>query len=88
MADQLHVRPDVASRMFRQIMGNGYGKYMKEQKLKRAIELMAEGMTVKDVTKRLGYSSSQYFIKIFKETYGVTPYQYNKKNGRKKEENI
>lgn len=88
LADQLHVRPDVASRMFRQIMGNGYGKYMKEQKLKRAIELMAEGMTVKDVTKRLGYSSSQYFIKIFKETYGVTPYQYNKKNGRKKEENI
>ncbi len=40
---------------------------------------------MKDIAYRLGYSSPQYFIKIFKETYGITPYQYKKRQDKKKE---
>lgn len=87
LAGQLHIRPDAASRMFRQIMGTGYTDYIKTRKLNRALELMAEGKSVKEVAERLGYSSSQYFIKVFKDSYGVTPYQY-KKNQEKSEKDF
>lgn len=79
LADQLHVRSDVASRMFRQMMGKNYTDYIKEKKLNHAIELMKENYTMNEIAEKLCYSSAQYFIKIFKENYGTTPYQYKKK---------
>ena len=78
LADRLQIRPDNASRLFRQVMGTGYTEYIKTRKLKRAEELMAQGCSVKDTAEKLGYSSAQYFIKVFKENYGMTPHQYKK----------
>lgn len=78
LADELHMRPDAVSRMFKQMMGKGYAEYIKEQKLDRAVRLMDEGYSVKDIAEQLGYSSSQYFIKVFKEAYGITPHQFRK----------
>lgn len=87
LADQLNIRPDAASRMFRQIMGTGYSDYMKTRKLNKAIELMLAGASVKEVAERLGYSSAQYFIKVFKENYGITPHQYKKNQERERDLN-
>lgn len=80
LADSLLLRPDVLSRTFKQLMGTSYSSYTKDKKLTRAKVLIAEGHSMKDISQQLGYNSTQYFIKIFKETYGITPYQY-KKNG-------
>lgn len=85
MADQLKMRQDVASRLFRQTMGQGYTDYIKERKLNRGIELLEEGGSIKDIAEILGYSTSQYFIRVFKERYGMTPYQYKKKCEKKEE---
>ena len=73
------MRPDAVSRMFKQMMGKGYAEYIKQQKLDRAVRLMGEGYSVKEIAEQLGYSSSQYFIKVFKEAYGITPHQFKKK---------
>lgn len=86
LADQLHMRQDAASRMFRQVMGKNYTDYIKARKLERAIELMKEDYTMKDIAEKLGYSSAQYFIKVFKDNYGITPYQYKKNCEKEKEE--
>ena len=80
LADCLGLRSDVMSRTFKQLMGKSYIDYIKEKKLIRAKELIAEGHSMKEIAQRLGYNSTQYFIKIFKETNGITPYQY-RKNG-------
>lgn len=82
LADYLHLRLDAASRLFRQTMGKGYTEYTKERKLNKAIELLERGDSVKEIAERLGYSSSQYFIKVFKESYGITPHQYRKQRVR------
>ena len=74
------MRPDALSRIFKQVMGEGYTEYVKKQKLNRAIALMKDDYSIKEIAEKLGYSSSQYFIKIFKEVYGITPYQYKKNN--------
>ena len=80
LCDQLSMRPDALSRIFKQVMGEGYTEYVKKQKLNRAIALMKDDYSIKEIAEKLGYSSSQYFIKIFKEVYGITPYQYKKNN--------
>lgn len=85
LCDRLDMRPDALSRIFKQVMGEGYADYVKKRKLERAIELMDEDYSIKDIAEKLGYSSSQYFIKVFKEVYGSTPHQY-KKNRRAEEE--
>lgn len=79
LSDRFQVRPDVLSRTFRQLMGKSYTEYVKEKKLSRAVDLIREDYSIKDIASRLGYGSPQYFIKVFKEIYGVTPYQYKKK---------
>lgn len=78
LCDKLAMRPDVLSRIFKQVMGEGYAEYVKKLKMNRAIALMEEDYSIKDIAEKLGYSSSQYFIKIFKEVYGITPHQYKK----------
>ncbi|WP_349944611.1 AraC family transcriptional regulator [Lacrimispora sp. BS-2] len=83
LADELHMRLDAVSRMFKQMMGKGYAEYIKEQKLNRAIRLLDEGYSVKEIAEQLGYSSSQYFIKVFKEAYGITPLQFKKNRQNK-----
>ena len=39
---------------------------------------MDRGLNINAVAEQLGYSSAQYFIKVFKEEYGITPYQFKK----------
>ena len=78
LSDQFSMRPDALSRLFKQMMGKSYTEYIKEKKMERALELLKEDESVKDIAQRLGYNSPQYFIKIFKEIYGLTPYQYKK----------
>lgn len=78
LCDRLSMRSDVLSRTFKQVMGEGYTEYVKKRKLSRAIELMDGDCSMKEIAQRLGYNSPQYFIRIFKEVYGTTPYQYKK----------
>lgn len=80
LADCFSMRPDALSRIFKKMMGKNYTEYIKEKKINRAMELLKADYSVKDIAAKLGYSSPQYFIKIFKEMYGMTPYQYKKKN--------
>lgn len=80
LADYFDMRPDALSRVFKKTMGKNYTEYIKEKKIDRAMELLKQDCSVKDIAAKLGYSSPQYFIKIFKEMYGLTPYQYKKKN--------
>lgn len=84
LAEKLNMRSDATSRIFRQTMGIGYSEYIKTRKLERALELIDQGCSVKEVAEILGYSTSQYFIKVFKENYGVTPYQHKKKTEQEK----
>ena len=85
LAASLHMRTDAASRIFRQVMGKGYTEYIRERKMKTAVELLEQDVTVKEIAERIGYSSAQYFIRVFKEEYGVTPYQYKKRQKEGKE---
>ena len=78
LSDQFSMRPDALSRLFKQMMGKGLPNILKKRRWNEPSELLKEDESIKDIAQKLGYNSPQYFIKIFKEIYGLTPYQYKK----------
>ncbi|MDS0524794.1 AraC family transcriptional regulator [Clostridium sp. SHJSY1] len=58
-----------------------FKELVQEKRLSRAIELLkVRGLSVLEIMEMVGYENPTYFYKIFKESYGVTPMEYRKKN--------
>ena len=83
-ARTVSLSPPYVSRIFRDIAGINFVSYVKKCKMERASELLRQGeMNVDQVAVSLGYNSTAYFIKNFKDSYGVTPKAYQKRWGEK-----
>ena len=78
LADKLGLRSDELSRAFKIFFGENFSDYLRKAKIEKAKEFLDEGLLVKDVASLLGYSTAQYFIKVFKTETGKTPNQYKK----------
>ena len=49
-------------------MGTTFSEYVTELKLRHAVKmLLEEKLSVKEIAGKLGYNSTHYFIRIFKE---------------------
>lgn len=72
------------SSLFRKIKsetGYNISEYIKEKRLKVAIELIKSGKkNVDELSVCCGFNSSSYFCKCFKNKYGVSPKEYIKLN--------
>ena len=72
------------SSLFRKIKsetGYNISEYIKEKRLKVAIELIKSGKkNVDELSVCCGFNSSSYFCKCFKSKYGVSPKEYIKQN--------
>lgn len=75
LAETLFMSESNFSHLFKKAMGVTPGKYIKNKKLERASLYLKEN-SVTDVAYNLGYMNLSYFIKIFKDRYGLTPKQY------------
>lgn len=66
---------------FRRCFGCTVNDYITEKRMEAAKELLLTGKyTVANVTWMVGYSHTSYFIRIFREHYGLTPGQMLKSN--------
>lgn len=63
------------SHAFKKQMGITPQKYMHKIKLHHASMLLSK-KSVTDTAFELGYENTSHFIRLFKETYGITPKQY------------
>ncbi|OWR32389.1 hypothetical protein CDO73_01930 [Saccharibacillus sp. O23] len=78
-AAHLGVTPNYVSRQFKLNTGMTFIEYTTARKLEAAAVLLQEGeLNVSAIAEKLGYQSTNHFIRIFKEKYGVTPKQYQK----------
>ena len=69
---------------FRKLFSSQYGqspsKYILSTRLRKARELMKYPfITLSEIAEQCGFSSQQYFCRIFKENLGITPTEYSKK---------
>ena len=75
LAETLYMSESNFSHLFKKTIGMTPGEYIKNKKLELASSYLKEN-SVTDVAYNLGYMNLSYFIKIFKDRYGLTPKQY------------
>ena len=78
IAEDMHFSPKYFSRLFKELSGVGINYYINATRLERAAHLLrTTNISVDDIALETGYHSTQYFIRKFREAYGVTPRQYH-----------
>ncbi len=73
IASSLYVTPHYLGLVFSSLMGRTILQYQQTVKMERAAALIRGGMSLTDISDRLGYSSPQYFSKCFKTYFGFPP---------------
>ncbi len=70
-------------RLFKRTTGVSVLEYVTELRLERARELLDKTNWGNEIiSEKIGYGSSNYFIKLFKKKYGLTPREYRKSHFR------
>lgn len=65
------------SRVFKEQMQIGFSAYINKYRLECAMELLEENdLSLAEIAQRAGYNNQQYFSRVFKAEYGITPGQY------------
>ncbi|TYP69161.1 response regulator transcription factor [Paenibacillus methanolicus] len=80
VADHVHLHPVYVSNLFKQETGENFSNYVLRLRMERAVELLKDtDWKIVQVAHEVGYQKPQYFIKLFKSHYGLTPQEF--KNG-------
>ena len=72
--------PRSFARHFRAETGLAFGKWQRQARLLRALELLGAGSPVSDVAFTAGYESPSAFIATFRRVFGTTPTRYFEKS--------
>jgi len=82
-AEAVFLTPKYLSRVFRRVTGMGFNDYKLKVKMDQAKRMMLRepGVSVKQISVRLGYANAESFIRQFEKIVKLTPscYRKNKK---------
>lgn len=74
LADMENISPDALADLFKKNTQTSIAKYLLQQRLSRAAELLqSTTIPVKEIALMVGISNPQYFFTLFKNAYGETP---------------
>ncbi len=76
LAEKMNMSRSSFYRKITVIVGMSPSEYLKNFRLTRAAELLVDGCRISEVSNRVGFASSSYFAKCFKEKFGVLPSEY------------
>jgi len=77
VAAHIHVSASYLSRVFLEEIGENFSDYVIRNKLEYAQRQIREtNKKVYEIAEEIGYSNPNYFSKLFKKRYGVTPLEY------------
>lgn len=77
LAELCHVSPSYFSRLFTKDVGESYSHFISRLRVEWAKGLLeSTDCSVQEISDKLGFSDSGYFIKTFKKHVGVTPAFY------------
>ncbi len=79
VAEKVYIAAPYFSTLFKENMGVNFNAYVTQKRLEYARELILNtNDSVNVITKKVGFNSSTYLIKKFKEVFGDTPVNYKK----------
>ena len=66
-------------KMFHTHLGCTVNEYINSKRIKNSEELLMSGsLSIEEISEKLGFSTQQYFSKIFKQINGISPAQFRK----------
>ena len=72
-----HVSEEHLSRLFKKELGVPLTTYIRYLRTKKAAELLKTSkLSIAEIAMYVGYPDSNYFVKVFKKRYGMTPSTY------------
>lgn len=80
MANLCHLSPSYFSRLFKRETGENFREYVNQLKIQKSKEMMRNtNQSVSSISNVLGFRDLSYFIKVFKKSENITPYEYQKR---------
>lgn len=77
IADHVYLHPVYMSKVYKAETGESVSDYLFRLRMDKAAHLLKTGYEkVYEIAGHLGYRSTPYFIKIFRDHYGMTPQDY------------
>lgn len=76
--DKFYTSPATLTRWFRKYIHLSPKEFLESKKLAYAKKLLRNGCTVTEACMQSGFSSSSYFIAVFKKRFGITPFAYKR----------
>ncbi|WP_226037086.1 response regulator transcription factor [Aquibacillus saliphilus] len=81
VADHVHLNASYFSALFKEQTNLTFSEYLTRTRLQYAKNLLITStLPVTEIAERVGYNTSKYFIKLFKQYEGLTPSSYRKGN--------
>ena len=79
VAKEFGYSPTYLSKLLHSTTGKTFSEIVCSEKLTVACKLLAtSSMSISDIAEHVGYSSPEYFNKVFKKNMGISPSQYRK----------
>ncbi len=79
LSDKMQMGRTLFFKRVKTLTGMTPADYIRSARMRKAAELLSdEKMTVAEVSYKVGIEDPHYFIKLFKQQYGITPKKYQK----------
>lgn len=66
-------------KMFKEELGISPNEFIINERIRKAKELLIENYSVKETAFQTGFADTNYFIRVFKQTEGITPKSFQNK---------
>ena len=77
LSEEVMLNPSYLSKLFAEVIGTSFNKYLTQQRINKAKELMINPtLRIKEIADMVGYENVRYFIKVFKSATGLSPSTY------------
>lgn len=81
ISEHVHLSATYACSLFKEKTGQTINQYILDARIHRAkLMLESTNMHINEIAEAIGFSSSSYFIKVFRKVTGITPQEYRKEN--------
>jgi two-component system response regulator YesN len=79
VAQAMYHSPSYFSKLFKQNAGIGFCSYVEQKRMEKARFLLKNtDARISDIALAISYETLAYFVKVFKNRYGITPMEYRK----------